>query len=137
MYGWHLFLRWMSIVKISLRTFTIRTTWWKRKSTRAWAEQINRYSLSISFDESNYCSWIHEKPFPKELFSRSVSVKFENINIQCPEKWDKILSVKYGDYMKVPKQELQISNHNFSAYKIGSNSNIWFSSNCEQCIPKS
>lgn len=92
-----------------------------RISTRKWAERIDSTSKYIKFDlkENEYCSWIHEKPFPSDIFQNVTYLEFEDVLVPCPGDYDKFLKIKYGDYMTLPPINERVSNHGFIAYKIG------------------
>ena len=60
---------------------------------------------------ADYC-----KVIPNEYFSRFIDLTFENYTVKGLAEYDFYLKVLYGDYMKLPPKEKQISNHNFVAY---------------------
>ena len=47
----------------------------------------------------------------KEWFDQTVLLKFEGITIEAPIGYDPILRKMYGDYMKLPPKEKQVSHH--------------------------
>lgn len=47
----------------------------------------------------------------KEWFDQTVLLKFEGITIEAPIGYDSILRKMYGDYMKLPPKEKQVSHH--------------------------
>lgn len=49
--------------------------------------------------------------FEKELFKETIQLKYEDMEIDVPKEYDKILRQLYGDYMKLPPVEKRISNH--------------------------
>lgn len=53
---------------------------------------------------------------PIELFEDYVDLKFENLNLMAVKNYDKFLRIIFGEYMKLPPKEQQISNHSFDAY---------------------
>lgn len=48
----------------------------------------------------------------KDDFGEGIFVDFENKRYIVPKNYDKALTQVYGDYMKLPPEEQQISNHN-------------------------
>jgi lipopolysaccharide cholinephosphotransferase len=56
------------------------------------------------------------KIFKKEWFKEEVKVKFESAEYPAPAGMHLLLSNIYGDYMKLPPKEQQISHHSFSAW---------------------
>lgn len=54
---------------------------------------------------------------PKSLFAEYVDVTFENNLFKSIKDYDAYLSASFGEYMKLPPIEQQISHHVFKAYK--------------------
>lgn len=67
------------------------------------------YCVQPSSDERRYYS--------ADLFNGIEYVDFEGIKAPIYKNYDKLLTIKYGDYMTLPPVEEQISNHWFEAYK--------------------
>ena len=55
----------------------------------------------------------------KHIFNSFIPVTFENKKYPAPVGYDEWLKAFYGDYMKLPPKEKQVSNHKFKAYYIG------------------
>jgi len=55
----------------------------------------------------------------KSIFNSFINVTFENKKYPAPVDYDKWLKAFYGDYMKLPPKEKQVSHHKFKAYYIG------------------
>lgn len=49
--------------------------------------------------------------FKKEWFSSTIEMKFADFMIKMPAGYDAMLTSIYGDYMKLPPKEKQVSNH--------------------------
>ena len=56
--------------------------------------------------------------FPKAWFKDMVELEFEGHLFPAPRKYHEILTIKYGDYMKLPPVSKQVAKHDFVAYKI-------------------
>ena len=54
--------------------------------------------------------------YPSGDFKEQVELKFEDTSFPCPLDYDNVLKVMYGDYMKLPPVEKQVSHHHFIAY---------------------
>lgn len=63
-------------------------------------------------------SWTYgaKEMFNTNMFNGGISKMFENSAFTCPEGYDCILKNLYGDYMKLPPVEKQVSHHDFIAY---------------------
>ena len=56
--------------------------------------------------------------FEKEWFE-PIEMEFEGYSFFVPKNYDAILKGWYGDYMKLPPIEQQVTHHEFSAYIYG------------------
>lgn len=54
----------------------------------------------------------------KENFNKTVEIEFEGKKYPAPMGYDSYLTDFYGDYMKLPPLEKQVSNHHFKAYVL-------------------
>lgn len=55
---------------------------------------------------------VHEKDYYSEL----IDMPFENEMFKAPKKYHEFLTARYGDYMKLPPIEQQVTHHSFVAY---------------------
>lgn len=55
--------------------------------------------------------------FPKELFAQTIMHKFENGEYPIPKEYDEILTMIYGDYMKLPPEEKRYPHHEYEVIK--------------------
>lgn len=66
----------------------------------------------------NNVNGVFEKEvFPKEWMDGYIELTFEGIKVMALKDYDKWLTMRYGDYMKLPPVEEQIS-HGLTAYKL-------------------
>ena len=54
--------------------------------------------------------------FPLSDFASTVELDFEDLKLSAPVGYDHVLSSMYGDYMKLPPKEKQISHHDYKVY---------------------
>ena len=59
----------------------------------------------------------YAKVFEKEWFNDSIKVQFENLKLNIPKQYDKILKTMYGNYMQFPPKEERITHHDYIAYQ--------------------
>lgn len=52
----------------------------------------------------------------KEYYEHTVLLKFENEQFVAPEKYHEFLTARYGNYIKLPPIEQQVTHHSFKAY---------------------
>ena len=60
-------------------------------------------------------SYIHNgkylKVYPRYLFEKAVLAPFDNYNFQIPVGYDEFLRITYGDYMKLPPENMRFPYH--------------------------
>lgn len=54
--------------------------------------------------------------FKASDFGEGVMLEFENINFRAPNEYKNLLEVEYGDYMKLPPKDKQVSHHSYELY---------------------
>ena len=68
------------------------------------------------FEHSVRVANIGKEIAEKEVFTELTDIKFEGKTFMALKNYDKYLSNIYGDYMKLPPKEKQVSHHMFEAY---------------------
>ena len=80
---------------------------------------VERFTaLATQYNETNrtYIGVVHDNEYRVEELMNTSEVEFEGHYFLGPENPDEILTGLYGDYMKLPPVEQQISNHTIKAY---------------------
>ncbi len=77
---------------------------------------FKKYLLHDSLYVSNNSWGTTKELFEKDIFERSVDIEFEGNVFPIVENYDKYLSSLYGDYMKLPPKESQVSHHDIIVY---------------------
>lgn len=54
--------------------------------------------------------------YQSSWFYDQIELLFEGYTFPCPKEYNNVLNVMYGDYMKLPPKEKQVSHHHFIAY---------------------
>ena len=81
--------------------------------------------LATSYNDDATCNRIADisvftygmkEVFPCEDFAEAVELEFEGKKYSAPKNYKHVLSNMYGDYMKLPPKEKQVSHHHFTAY---------------------
>ena len=83
------------------------------------AKMVIRNSKKYENDETGYVgNFTSYSKFicDKSVFDSFVDVEFENNKYRAPVSYDLWLKMFYGDYMKLPPKEKQVSHHSFVAY---------------------
>lgn len=83
------------------------------KSLNKRAKKIDEMCLQFSKDNSDFvCPSVWSiYPFPKEIMNDFVLAKFRDKEFYIPKDYDAYLTHLYGDYMKIPPKNQQISHH--------------------------
>lgn len=85
--------------------------------------RLQHLSKKYSYDESTYVgcgvwlSGLEKDIYLKNLFDELVLHKFGKYQFYIPKKYDEILTLIYGDYMKIPPEEERIGHHFYKTYK--------------------
>ncbi len=95
----------------------------KGRNTKINASDIEKKMKKIPYDEAhfvtNYLAGIStRKIFTKDIFGEGKKVLFEGLEVVVPEKYDEYLKILYGDYMKFPPKEKQVSKHKTSGFDL-------------------
>lgn len=78
--------------------------------------KADRLAASVPFDTASSVMFYgssnkYRCAFSPCLFDDIIDVPFENIRVKCFAKYDAYLTSMYGDYMKLPPKEYQVSHH--------------------------
>ena len=63
-----------------------------------------------------YFQYKEKDAFPKEIFRNYILIDFEGNKFPIMQDYDKYLTQLYGDYMKLPPKDKQISHQDYKAY---------------------
>lgn len=91
--------------------------------TRIFIEKMIKNSKLHSYEKSQQVCCVvmgteSNKPFPKDYFNKRKLVEFENNYFYVPTEYDGYLRSMFGNYMKLPPKEQQVTHHVFEAYKM-------------------
>lgn len=74
--------------------------------------RLKKYCFDDSRLVSNYFgAYGAREVVPKDYFGEGCKLKFEGISVNAPSIYDKYLTNIYGDYMKLPPKDKQVSHH--------------------------
>lgn len=102
--------------------YLIKKSWYilARKIFKDSRSILSQLESELRENNSGYVSYIFDtvnKPFviKKECFDKKCELLFAEERFAVPYEYDKILSEIYGEYMKLPPKEKQITHHTFKA----------------------
>ena len=72
-----------------------------------------------SYVGNMYGNWRAREIMEKSVFGHPKLYDFEGLKVYGPEDADKYLTSLYGDYMKLPPKEKQITHHDFLRLELG------------------
>lgn len=83
--------------------------------------KIENIAQKYSIEECDYlfemvAGRIYKNPFHKDAFTSTFNTPFEDKEYHALNGYDEYLKACYGDYMKLPPKEKQVTHHNFKAY---------------------
>ena len=93
-----------------------RPFWSAAKIARITREMSEEYP----YGEGNYVSYLgltDRFRIPYDCHKDFVMLPFEDGMFHAPVGYDTALTIQYGDYMKLPPVEKQVSHHSYRAYK--------------------
>lgn len=67
---------------------------------------------------SSYSRLASKEIFPQDIFDSHTMIPFEGHEFRAPLDSDTYLRTLYGDYMKLPPVDKQVSHHNSQAYRL-------------------
>lgn len=71
-------------------------------------ERLDMQPLLYPFEETFH--------LPASVFKQYIEIEFEGHKYKAISEYDSYLSKHYGDYLKLPPLEQQISNHSYEVY---------------------
>lgn len=92
-------------------------------------EYIDKKAQKYSFNESEkvLCTtwfWGKIEICSREVFENSIMHKFGKYSFPIPKDYHQILTIKYGDYMKLPPESERCGHHFYKVYRKSENSDI-------------
>ena len=73
---------------------------------------LRKYENSNAASVRNFCGiWQEREITEKSVFGDGLKIKFENLDVVIPQKYDDYLTKLYGDYMTLPPEEERIPHH--------------------------
>lgn len=89
---------------------------WLKKRAEKVAIRYNHSPKSTHyFDSTLVISLLKNRKYPKNDFSSLTYTEFESIEISVPNNSDEVLSIIYGDYMKLPPEEERVPHLSFDS----------------------
>lgn len=90
-------------------------------STSKLVDKVETYYAQFPIQKSEYAavvcgSYREREILPMEVLSTFTEVEFEGKQFMAFKKYDDYLKSIYGDYMKLPPKDKQVSHHMFKAY---------------------
>ncbi|MDE7086586.1 MAG: LicD family protein, partial [Clostridia bacterium] len=86
-----------------------------------WRKRVKKTDIlasSVNYDTSDYVfnpygNWREKEIWKREWFGTPVSAEFHGIQVYIPQNADAVLKTTYGDYMKLPPVEKQVTHHDY------------------------
>ena len=89
---------------------------YRKKSLREIQDKKEKMYKKYKYTDSekiiSYCGMYGKKEImPKKYFGEGKKVFFEGMEVIAPQEYDLYLKQFYGDYMKLPPKEQQVTHH--------------------------
>lgn len=86
------------------------------------ARKMNDIARNCGKQDSPFCAdlvwgYSEKEVMPVEVFEKAISCTFEGAEKCIPVGYDTFLTNIYGDYMKLPPVDQQVSHHHFAAFR--------------------
>jgi lipopolysaccharide cholinephosphotransferase len=78
------------------------------RSIRRWICKLNERRFMLDLDSHDYAVTVWYKipaVYPKDVFSKTIRIKFEDDEFDTMIEYDQYLTILYGDYMKLPDEK--------------------------------
>ena len=114
------FLEWKYYLRTAVKYLFI-TVLGKTKPS-FWAKSLDSLAKRYPFATSKMAGCVISGPhgtkeiMPREVFGDKIMMDFEGLKFWGLKDYDTYLSHLYGDYMKLPPKDKQVSHHDFRAY---------------------
>ena len=79
---------------------------------------LNQKVSSDAFCGNIYSAYREREVVSHNIYDEYVEIEFENKEFSCIKNYEAYLSNLYGDYMKLPPVEKQVTHHMFNAWRI-------------------
>lgn len=91
--------------------------------SKKYEQKLNTYSYedadAVFFAWRTSLKGTYKNVFPKSIFDQYLEVPFEDTSIRVPKDYDRYLRMDFGDYMKLPPIDKQISVHDAEIIDLG------------------
>ena len=92
-------------------------------NSRKLIRQIEELSKKRDFDSCEYVAnavgnWHKKEIMRREWLGTPTLYEFESIKVYGPENYHEYLTQLYGDYMKLPPKEKQVSHHDYLYFNV-------------------
>ena len=104
----------LSVGKLAL-SFISRKSILKHITSSA-QKYLNQHDDSFNVADISVYTYGSRELFPISDFSSTVELDSEGLKLPAPVGYDHVLSSMYGDYMRFPPKEKQISHHDYKVY---------------------
>lgn len=100
---------------------TINSKNYRDKTIKKYLYKMDRNMKKYQYKNSNTAGCLVGRYGSKEIMDRNLfegytKIQFEKYEFSCFKEYDRYLKNIYGDYMKMPPKEQQVSNHDFKVY---------------------
>jgi len=85
-------------------------------NTSKLVKKANKEFQRFNGKKTDYIGLVWEKPFPANAFDNLCEIEFEGHMFYAPDRYDELLTIKYGDYMTPPPESERVCTHGLVCY---------------------
>lgn len=82
-----------------------------------WITAVARVGSYDACERVGVLTWGPLDAFPRSAFEDTTRLPFEGRDLPGPCGFDQVLSIHYGDYLRLPPEDQRVTNHRFTAYE--------------------
>ena len=90
---------------------------WRPRRVALLMERVARWGRFDSSAEGGVICWGYQETVPIAAYGVPKQMTFENRTCAVPYDTDAVLRILYGDYMRLPPEDQQVTLHRFVAYE--------------------
>lgn len=96
---------------------------WKLLDYYKLTDKSEKFAMKYSVDRNDriisvYGAYKFREIMPKKYYGDGIKVPFEDIEINVPAEYKKVLSLLYGNYMELPPENQRHLHHNMKVIKL-------------------
>jgi len=85
-------------------------------NTQKLCRKVYDFFFSMNNTVTNHVCVLWGAVYNSDLFNEIIDMEFEGLSFSVPAKYNEVLTVNFGDYMKLPPEEERVNRHQIECY---------------------